>query len=240
MRTILTLAALSLTILAGCAYTGVSSNYRSAQQGGFTIDKPLNESLFPEDQWVLSNDTINQVLSSQVELPTAGKVVVIRLNDPGLGRWSAELAEMQQAAAEQLCHQLETSARVQQAMYLPDLLRPKSPGVPQLRAAAARCQAHLILVYNAYSRTFQKSRLFKADQMRSHCVVEAVLIDTRTGIIPFTTTAVESYEAQMQGDDYSTAEALWKAESLATAQALARIGHDVVAFLDALPAANPQ
>ena len=64
-------------------------------------------------------------------------------------------------------------------------------------------------------------------------MVEALLLDTRTGIVPFTTTAREEYTTTKGKDDLSIDETYKKAELTALRKALDAIGDDVAAFLEA-------
>ena len=58
-----------------------------------------------------------------------------------------------------------------------------------LREAAARYQADLLLLFRSSCRTFERYRLFEQDQARAFCAVESVMLDVRTGLVPFVATA---------------------------------------------------
>ncbi len=116
---------------------------------------------------------------------------------------------------------------------VPSLLTPEKQTVPYLREAAARYQADLLLVFRAYANAYQKERFLRPDQIRSYCMVEALLLDTRTGIVPFTATAREEYTTTKGKDDLSIGETHKKAELTALRKALDAIGDDVAAFLEA-------
>jgi hypothetical protein len=62
------------------------------------------------------------------------------------------------------------------------------------RALSRSCPpvTDLLLVYQAACRTSERFRMFQANHAKGLCNVEAVVLDVRTGIVPFTVTATES------------------------------------------------
>lgn len=192
----------------------------------------LQESLFPGDQAVLSNEAIEQILSTRVVLPDKGRIAILRYGDrTGRRWWSDEVARLDRETAENLVARLRSSPRIADAALLPSLLTPREQSVPHLRAAAARYQADLLLIYRAASDRYEKQRLLGSDETRAYCTVEAVLLDTRTGIIPFTSVVVQDYTAKKSGEDLDLAETARKAELKALGQALDRVAGELVEFL---------
>jgi hypothetical protein len=100
-----------------------------------------------------------------------------------------------------------------------------------LREAAARYQADLLMVYRTYCRSFERYRLFAADQSRAFCGVEAVLLDTRTGLVPFTSVVLKSFEAIENDSDLNFDETMLKAQLQATTDALSEVSSEIVTFL---------
>lgn len=235
MRAAIPLLATGL-LVTGCATTEMMS----AQAGSMTSDsyphrEELAESLFPGDQAVLSNEAIETILSSKITLASDARIAVIRVRQPGYRWWSHELAKLDQDIIERLLNRLTACERVASAALLPSMLMPRRLTVPHVRAAAARYQADLVLLYQSSSYTYAKQRFLGADETKSHCIVEAVLLDTRTGIIPFSTIASETYGAKKERDDLSFNETMWKAEMTAVGRALDEIAGEVAAFLDQAP-----
>ncbi len=234
MRTLLALCT-TLTAMIGCT-TPATVNYApKPDRDGFDRRPVLTESLFPEDQAVLSNDTIEDILGARVIVPTDARVAIIRISEHDYRWWSHELAQLDEEISDRFIDKLTGSTRVANAAVLPTLLMPQRMTVPHIRAAAARYQADVVLLYRSSSRTYTKQRFFKADQIRAHCVVEALLLDVRTGIVPFCTTASQSYTTEKSKDELTFREALWQAELGAVGQALDEIAGELVHYLDALP-----
>jgi hypothetical protein len=61
--------------------------------------------------------------------------------------------------------------------------------------------------------------------------LEAVLLDTRTGIVPFTIVVTRTFIAEEQKSDMSFYETIRKAELTALGSALSEVGDEVVKFL---------
>lgn len=117
---------------------------------------------------------------------------------------------------------LQSSQRLTRVSWLPSLLIPEKMTVPLLREAAARFQADLLLVYRSPCQRFQDYRLFGTDKAKTYCVAEGILLDVRTGVIPFSTATTQEarVEEKKAGEDISFYETMQKAEAQATAQAL--------------------
>jgi len=57
-------------------------------------------------------------------------------------------------------------------------------------------QADLLLIYRPTSRSYQKSQFLKKDATRAYCNVEVAVLDTRTGVVVYTTRASENFAAE--------------------------------------------
>ncbi|MGI9234822.1 MAG: hypothetical protein ACR2RD_14405 [Woeseiaceae bacterium] len=133
----------------------------------------------------------------------------------------------------QVLDRLRASPSVYDASYLPSILVPKNRTVPHLREAAARYQADLLLVYRSYCQSFERYRIFAADISRAYCGVEAVLLDTRTGLVPFTTVTTRSYDVVENKTDTNFRETRLRAQLDATAAAMGDVSAEIVQFLAA-------
>src|SRR4051794_28489824 len=93
------------TFNGGCTNRGVaavmpydgSGELASAQE-----KQPLEESLFKEDQAVMSNQDLTAVLAADVRLPAHGKLAVVRFGQlPYWWGWSEDIVRMNRDADEQ-------------------------------------------------------------------------------------------------------------------------------------------
>lgn len=217
-------------LLTGCAKkrpATAASYYASSEYQNRTL---LQQSLFRSDQAILSNEEIETILSSRIQLPQKAHLTILRLGEADeLLSW-AFLANADSPFAT-----LADTPRLTRVSWLPSLLIPEKLTVPLLREAAARFQADLLLVYRTPCQRFQNYRLFGDDTARTYCVAEALLLDVRTGVIPFSTAAAKQVHARETKDDVSFYETLKKAESTATAEAISELAQQVSQFLASAP-----
>lgn len=189
------------------------------------------ESLFTSDEAILSAEDIERILAFRYTVRPLNRIGIITLGRAFWFGYSEELARSGTDIQAGLVGRLRASPKVYDASYLPTLLIPKKRTVGHFREAAARYQADLLLIYQASCRTYDKYRFFAPDEARSYCNVEAVLLDIRTGIVPFTVTATRDFRAKENKEDTNFRETMARAELKALADALAEIGDAVVGFL---------
>lgn len=196
------------------------------------------ESLFAGDAATLSDDAIQKILAHRYEAPRLSRIALMPFGREVWSTWSEEFSLASEAMQRDVIAKLRASPRVYDASYLPSILVPENRSVPRLREAAARYQADLLLVYRSYCRSFDRYRWFKPDEVRAHCGVEAVLLDTRTGLVPFTTVVTEAYDIVENEDDVNFRETRYRAQADATAAALADVSDEIVRFLASAGQAN--
>jgi hypothetical protein len=192
--------------------------------------------LFPTDEAVLGGANIEQILSSKVVLPTKARLVVLSFGPrPTWNSWSEDLAEAERNLEQGALTKLRSCPRLAEVSLLPSLMVPQRQTIPYLREAAARFQAELLLVYRTSTRVYEKYRVFHPDKVKSKCVVEAILLDVRTGIVPFSAQALQEYESKQTKQDYDLSETMAKAEIKALSLGLEDVAGKLVNFLEAVP-----
>jgi len=217
-------------LVGGCA----SPEYVSSRE--YQGRPTLGGSLFAEDQMVIADETIGRILGSKVALPEKVRIAVMRFEGPNRWAWwSEELSRLDAESVDALMGKLRGCERVADATVLPAMLLPAQRTVPHLRAAAARYQADLLLVYQTTTQTFERQRFLRSKEAKARCLVEAVLVDVRTGIVPFADTAVQTFTAKKAPEDFNEAETMHKAELQALRQGLDEIADRLVPFLVAVP-----
>ncbi len=218
-------------LLSGCARKEpITADYYSSQ--AYQNRELLGQSLFKSDQAILSNEEIEKILGGKIQLPRQAHLTVLRLGSSSeILSWAFLSGSANPLSA------LESSQRLTRVSWLPSLLIPEKMTVPLLREAAARFQADLLLVYRSPCQRFQDYRLFGTDKAKTYCVAEGILLDVRTGVIPFSTVTTEEVRAQEEksGGDVSFYETMQKAEAQATAQALTKLAQQLSEFLAAAP-----
>ena len=224
---------LSLFMLAGCTVTSSvrpDSYYETVRRASLDMGEPV--SLFPGDAGVLSDDAINRILDYRYAPPALSRIALMPAGMEMWSGWSEALAVATEQLEQDVVDVLKASPRIYDAAFLPSVLTPERRSVPYLREAAARFQADLLLAYRNYCRSFQKYRLFRADRARAFCGVEAVLIDTRTGLVPLTAVASRTFDVEQSTDDMDFRETILKAQLAAVSGSLSEVVSEVVQLLE--------
>ena len=188
-------------------------------------------SLFSSDSDVISDDEIGRILAFDFVPQQSNRIAVMPIGQIYWSGWSDDLDRAGSAVQEALVKKLEASEKVYDASYLPTLLVPERKTIGYLREAAARYQADMLLIYKTSFRSYEKYDLFSPDKVKAYCNLEAVLLDTRSGIVPFTTLVSRTFTAEKSRDDLSLYETLRKAELTALESALLEVGSEVTEFL---------
>ena len=193
-------------------------------------------SLFPGDAEVLSDSAIRRILNYEMTLPSQVRIAVFEMGSRwGYRRWwSEETARSDTHVTDTLLTTLMASQRVTIAAVLPMLLIPEKHTVPYLREAAARFQADLLLVYQPTCAAFQRSRFLAADQFRVTCTVEAVALDTQSGIVPLSAFRTRTLVVQRQGEDFNEQDMMSRAQFMAVAEAIAAVGEVLVDLVESI------
>ncbi len=224
----------TLLLVAACAAcTTVPVSTSSRPDAYYAISSPSDPEgwLFAGDAATLSDEAINRILEYDYSPPPLNRVALMPFGREIWSQWSEELAIASQEMQTAVMDTLTASPKVYDATYLPSILIPESRTVPHLREAAARYQADLLVVYRSFCNSFERYRLFSADRTRAFCGVEAVLLDTRTGLVPFTSVASHSYDVEKNDNDMNFRETILRAQLQATATALGQVSGEIARFL---------
>jgi len=227
-----------LFLLTGCVTESAIPDYMLPAEYGYEeslFEEEGTASLFTSDQAVLAGDTIEKILSSKISVPKNARLAIIRFSQSRYLWWSDEFMQMDQTLQSGFIEQLCECPRLSDVSLLPSLMTPEKKSIPYLREAAARYQADLLLVYRTASRFFSRSKIFKPDEVKATCIVEAILLDVRSGIVPFTSVSSQQYAVVKSKEDYDFSETIAKAEINAISKSLKEIGSDLVKFLEVAP-----
>ena len=194
-------------------------------------------SLFAEDASVMDDAAIAHALDARVAVPARIRLAVLQLPDAGslAYRYDMEYTGVSGDLFPDFIAALRSSPRLYDASYLPDMLLPDKQTLPYLRAAAARFQADLLMVVRPRCDIVTNFKLFAPNEVHAYCKVEVVLVDTRSGVVPFTSVATEEMVATRTDADPDFSVTVGKAREAAIAKDLAKIAQDTLGFLKTLP-----
>jgi hypothetical protein len=208
----------------------------------YAAKEPISTSLFPSDQAVLSEEAVSRILSSKVELPAKAKLALMRFPDSegarSYGRYywrDEQYLKLQQSQIDALSQVLAASTYIAEVTPLPSLMTPTKASIPLLREAAVRMQADLLLVFRVGSDTYSQYRAFAKDKVKAYSTCELVLLDVRTGLVPFTRVISRERLELKQSADLDLSETMRRAEQSSAADALKAAADDLVNFLTSVP-----
>jgi hypothetical protein len=236
------LHAIALLIPGMMLLTGCQSAPRAATPlmatSEYAAREPIATSLFPSDQAILSDEAVQRILSSKLELPPNAKLAVMKFPDREGVRYywrDADYLNVQQAQMDSLSRALVTSGLIAEATPLPSLMTPSRVAIPALREAAVRMQADLLLVFRVGNDTYSQSRVFAKDKAKAYSTCELVLLDVRTGLVPFTRVTTREHLELKQPDDLDLSETMRRAEQASAAEALKAAAEALVDFVKSVP-----
>jgi hypothetical protein len=210
----------------------------------YSAREPIATSLFPSDQAILGDEAVGQILSSKLELPAKAKLAVMKFPEAegsgsryyGRSYWrDEEYLKLQQEQLDTLSKTLLASDQIAEATPLPSLMTPNRASIPVLREAAVRMQADLLLVFRVGSDTYSQYRTFAKDKVKAYSTCELVLLDVRTGLVPFTRVVSRERLELKQPADLDLSETMRRAEQASAAEALKVAAEDLVSFLKSVP-----
>lgn len=227
--------------LSGCAKMPVAATPIMAT-AEYAAREPIATSLFPSDQAVMSEASVERILTSKLELPAEAKVALMRFPDPEgpryYGRyywWNKDYLKLQQSQVDTLTQVLEASDQIAEVTPLPSLMTPSRVSIPILREAAVRMQADMLLVFRVGSDTYSRDRMFAKDKVKAYSTCELVLLDVRTGLVPFTRVVSRERVETKQAADLDLSETMRRAEQASAAEALRVAAEDLVIYVRSVP-----
>jgi len=235
---------IGLGLLAGCSTVPEADTLMAEREGATSYADRLIEqttlsgSLFTSDTKLVSNEAVLAIVDAPVRLAGNAKVALLNLTPGGWGLrpygsyWrTEEYMDLQHQYVQVFVEGLSQAERVKEVVSMPSIMTDQSMTLPQMREAAVRLQADLLVIYGVRSDIFEKTRFFDKDQVKAFATCELLLFDTRTGVIPFTTILTEKYVTLRQSNDFSWSETRQRAQSEATMAVLKKAAAEVNAFL---------
>ncbi len=233
-------------LIVGCSspYEPYSESYMTMKAPVYKEQSTLTSSLFKSDQEVMSDEAIRRILASKVVLPDKAKIAIMKFPGTEYGAlryygsyyWRSEdYLKTQQQYIDTLSNKLQESNRIANVVLLPSLLTPNDATIPVLREAAVRLQADLMLVFRLSSDIYHRPKFFSEDQIKAYCTCEAVLLDIRTGIIPFTAITTQEVLGKKEKKDMEISETMKRAENAAVIASLNNVADKLANFFTTVP-----
>ena len=191
----------------------------------------------------LDDTAMARLLHTRLALPARVVVAVLHLPavsaDYGWWRYPALTAELTAALADSVSAAIARAPRAARAAALPSFIIGSQRSFTALQEAAARFQADVLLVYRPTCRVHEDAPVFGRITYQSSCTLEAVLLDTRTGVLPMATVATRDEVTRRQRRDRDSDATVMRAQFTATLAALGAVATRISAFLDSVAVSSP-
>ncbi len=198
----------------------------------------ITQSLFHSDDQTISEEDIQRLLNGRIKIPDSLRVAVYKHGSSSMNRYYSyyrsdeEFLKTQQSYIDTLTAKLGQAQKVAKTIVVPSMMTSQNPTIVQLREAAVRLQADLLLVFSVNSDTYNKYKAFQKNESKAFATCETILMDTRTGVIPHTNIVTRENLVRKEQEDWSNEEMRKRAENGAVVRALVQTGDAVVQFLE--------
>lgn len=173
---------------------------------------------------MLSEEAIRLLLTTRVAVPEKAKLAVAALDHRSLKAerygQAAEFLERRKEFLAAIENPLRETGRFVEIVHVPSLLIEKEPSLVRLREAAALMQANLLLVYQIRTQLIYDAHVFSKDEVKSQGAIDVLLVDVKTGAIPYTDTFEATQVEKEQKGDADTFETRKRADHLVSLQAV--------------------
>ena len=229
---------ISIVILISSCDTGKQAAY-SSNQGYGTEDTLITQSLFNDKAATISEENIQRVLDGSYKLPQQLRVAIVKLESLSQRRnywyyWNDEqYLKTQQSYLDLFTNQFKRSSRVTKTFSIPDVLVSRSPSFTNIREAAVRMQADIVVIYSIASDLYSKYKAFSKPDIKAYATTQLIIMDVRTGLIPFSTISTKDSLSQKKKEELENAEAASRVQNEAVLATITEIGGKLTDFLNA-------
>lgn len=197
-------AAVFAFTLSACSMAGMQRHAEDYQK------RPTLRGMLRDATGSLTEEGIRKLLDSRVQLPDKAKLAVFPLSHEGVQVFDLRsvtdgapvgFLQSRRAFLDAVEQPLLKTGRFTEITHVPDLLLPPTLTLAKLREAAALMQADLLLVYATRAQLLTYyGNLFTKDAVKAFVSVELLLLDVRTGVVPYAETFEDIHEIKKSGD----------------------------------------
>jgi hypothetical protein len=183
--------------------------HRPINQNGFNRDTFITQSLFSDKLSTITEEGIQKILDGSYKLPEKMRVAIVRIdnNQQRHYYWNDEqYLKTQQSYLDLFEHRFKESSRVTKVSIIPDLLISKTPSFTNIREAAVRLQSDIVVVYSITGDIYSKYKLFTKPDIKAFATTQLIVLDVRTGLIPFSTIVTKDIVSQRKKEELDNSE----------------------------------
>jgi len=218
-------------------HLGSEGTYKTATEI-INDQPPITQSLFSDKNASISEENIQKILDVSYKLPEKLRIAIVNLESKQYQQrysfwWRNEdYLKNKQSYLELFTEKFKNFHHVTNVSVIPDLLISNNPTFVNIRESAVRTQADLVAIYSITSEIYTKSRLFASNILKAFATTEFIILDVRTGLIPFSTIIRKDYQSNVQKADFDGEEAKNRVKHEAVLLTINEIGEQLTKFLE--------
>ncbi|PTX61449.1 hypothetical protein C8N46_10492 [Kordia periserrulae] len=228
-----TLYLLLFLALSSCGIKTTGTGYPT--QTAYKPDPPITKSLFNDQSATISEENIQKILDGTYTLPQNLRVSLVKLESTQNQRYyygnNEQYLKSQQAYLDLFTKNFKESNRVTTVSQIPDLLISNNPTFTSIREAAVRTQSDIVVIYSINSDLYARYKLFAKSDIKAFATTQLIILDVRTGLIPFSTIVTKEFQSKRQENEVNEAEAANRIKNEAVLLTIQEIGSQIRAFL---------
>lgn len=228
-----TLLISAIVLLTACSTSRPLGNGPGADfSNGDTL---ITQSLFGDRSSTISEENIQKILDGTYRLPQQLRVAIVRLEPSSQWkryRSDEQFLKTQQSYLDLFSDKFQQSSSVKKLSIIPDLLISQSPSFTNIREAAVRLQADIVVVYSVTSDIYEKYKLFSKSDIKAFATMQLIILDVRTGLIPFSAIVTRDFVSQKKKEELDNAEAFSRIQNEAVLLTINDIGKRILDFLN--------
>lgn len=219
-----------------CSCQSTSTVPLNAEQ--YNSREVITESLFSDKNSTISEENIQRLLDGEIQIPDTVRVAIYKYGGSSLRTYFSyygtdeEYLKLQQNYIDTLVAQLSVVPKVAKVILVPTIMASSSANITQLRETAVRLQADLLFIFNLNSDIYYKYKAFQRNEAKAFATCEALLMDTRTGVIPHSSVITSEKVVFKSSADLSNEETRKRAENGAIILSLVETGRRAARFLN--------
>lgn len=199
-------------------------------------DPPIAKSLFDDKSSTISEENIQKILDGNYKLPNNLRVAFVKLESSQNQRryyWSDEhYLKSQQQYLDLFTEKFMSSNRVKSISTIPDILISKNPTFTSIRESAVRTQSDIVVIYSINSDIYSQYKLFSKTSIKAFATTQLIVLDVRTGLVPFTTIITKDFQDKKSETDLNESEATNRIKNQAVLLTIDEIGKQITEFLN--------
>lgn len=221
-------------VFASCDSTKNMSSGFQNHNYGINADTAILQSLFTDKASTISEENIQIILEGNFTLPNKLRVALVKLDGADQRKyfWNDEdYLKTQQSYIDRFIQKLTVSPRVNKVTVIPDLLISRSPSFTNIREAAVRMQADVVVAYSISSDIYTRYKFLAKADIKAFATTQLILLDVRTGLIPFSIVVTKDVLSKKKNEEMDIAETNNRIKSEAVQLTIDDIGQKLAAFL---------